>query len=160
MRRPLYVLAAALVFVGANGVVVAGQVVPNFSGTWVAIPGASTPKEVKVGPPVTVLQTDTVFTTTHQQPKGARRTYRLDGTETRYEEKESGQARLVTAKATWAGPKLVITEWRGPASKRELIYSLDDAGRLVISSTRDRLGDTAGGLKMLRIATTVVYRKY
>ncbi|MEO7189731.1 MAG: hypothetical protein ABI051_01595 [Vicinamibacterales bacterium] len=128
--------------------------VPNLSGTWVPIPGGSTPAELRPGSPIQITQTESIFRPSSLPDSP---TYRLDGLETTYRDKSRGLT--VRAKAEWKESALGITEWYGSLKKVEIVYSVNEEGQLAVSTRIDMLGNTSNGLKILAIVTTRRYRK-
>ena len=128
---------------------------PNFSGKWVAIPGRSQPDFLPAGDGVTINQDSKTFAV--QRGTGPVRSYRLDGQATQYQDRGA----TLTARASWVGAKLTITEER-QGWKRAFTYFFDDGlqSELSITSSTTLLHTRSGKLTVSTIGPwTRVYGK-
>jgi len=149
-------MALAIVFINTG---LLTQPLPNFSGTWVPIPGRAQPSFLPAGAGLTIRQDSKTIVV--QQEEGLARTYRLDSEPTQHEEKESDVTHTVTARASWVGTKLTITEAR-QGWKRERTYFFDNGlqTELSITSATTLLHTRNGALTVSTIGpSTRVYRK-
>ena len=86
----------------------------SFSGDWIALDEAASNSASYLSPlgdkGSIVLSNDVItFRTVDGRTRGVERTYRLDGSETRYDVTTDGVTRSYSARSRWMGAALVIT---------------------------------------------------
>jgi hypothetical protein len=116
-------VAVAAVF-GAVGL--AAQAKPNFSGTWIAVGPQQGIQEL------TIKQDDSTLSL-EGQPDVAKRTFKLDGSETPM---SAPDGKPLLAKAAWEGNTLVVTIYFPEIKQdiRRLTWAMDPDGQLVMET--------------------------
>lgn len=117
-----------LVFVVAafGAVVLAAQDRPNFSGTWIVVGPEQGIREL------TIKHDDTTLSL-EGQPDVAKRTFKLDGSET---EMSAPDGKPLLAKAAWEGNTLVVTIYFPELKQdiRRVTWAIDADGQLVLET--------------------------
>ncbi len=172
MRTIALTAGLALLLLAADATVVAAQDRPDFTGAWTLVETTGGPEGARttgqrpggaqrgggmlgIGQEATISQDDATLTMVRQTPQGeSRMVYNLDGSESRNVLGMGGQRELVS-RASWDGATLVIVtpiELGGFSVESRMTMSLDDDGRLVVSTTRTG-GPGPGG------TTTSIYTR-
>ena len=119
-------LSLVLVVAALGAVGLADQERPNFSGTWIAVGPQKEIRELTIKHDASTLSFE-------GQPDVAKRTFKLDGSET---EMSAPDGKPLLAKAVWEGKTLVVTI-HFPELKqdiRRLTWAIDADGQLVIET--------------------------
>lgn len=152
MRRTVVLMSA--VAVGLASVGVFAQARPNFAGKWAMVqdPNAAPSGGGRgggfggLGQGGTVAQDDKTLTiTTTTQAGEVKRTYNLDGSDSKNTLNIGGNAIEQVSKARWDGSRLVIattTDFGGTPAESTMTLSLDASGNLVVDTTGGRGGPT------------------
>lgn len=116
-----------------------GQKRPDFSGTWSVVSPASS-----AGQTLTIAQTADAVTLAYTSAHGKETvTYNLDAIPTRRTVRTTiDRTAQITSKASWKDGALVVEETHileGRPFRSKLVFSIDRAGKLVVSEDRPLL---------------------
>jgi uncharacterized protein YdeI (BOF family) len=162
MKRKGIAIAAVLALVMTT---VLAQTPPNFAGKWTLVvdpnaapAGGGRGMAGGLGQSATIVQDATTLTMTRTTQMGEfTSTYKLDGTESKNTLNMQGNPVEQLSIAKWDGSKLKVNttmNFNGNPVETSMIMSLDDAGNLVVESTRP---DFQGG--GAPITTKATYKK-
>lgn len=159
MKRTASAVAAVMVLVAAALV---AQTPPNFAGKWTLVPdtnaAAGGGRGMPASPNMTVTQDATTLTMTRTTPMGEiTSSYKLDGTESKNTINVQGNSMDQLSTAKWDAGKLKINtsmNFQGQSVEISTVLSLDDAGNLVVETTRP---DFQGG--GAPVTTKATYKK-
>jgi hypothetical protein len=152
--------AAAIVFITASAF---AQAPPNFAGKWTVVADPNAPAGGGrgmggIGETATIVQDATSLTITRQTPNGEfTTTYKLDGSESKNTLNMGGNAVDMLSKVKFEGAKFIVNTsiiFDGNTAETSATMWLDDAGNLVVESTRP---DFQGG--GAPITTKMTYKK-
>jgi hypothetical protein len=122
----LVTLCLVLVVAALGAIGLAAQDRPNFSGTWIGVGPQKEIRELTITHDASTLSFE-------GQPDVAKRTFKLDGSET---EMSAPDGKPLRAKAVWEGKTVVVTI-HFPELKqdiRRLTWAIDADGQLVIET--------------------------
>jgi hypothetical protein len=124
MKRVTLCLVFVVAAFGAVGL--AAQDRPNFSGTWIVVGPQQGIRELTIRHDGSTLSLE-------GQPDVARRTFKLDGSET---EMSAPDGKPLLARAVWEGKTLVVTIHFPEINQdiRRVTWAIDADGRLVLET--------------------------
>ena len=140
-------LSAVVLMIATLVVALPAQSKPDFTGTWVVVSPADA-----AGQEETFAQDAGTLALGHASEGGHhRRTYRLDGTETKSVLQSHGEDIVTTSRAAWEGATLVIHETTRYPDNRTLearrTLSLDPDGQLLRTFTGRMNGEALPEMK-------------